>query len=161
MSISKIGKRKRGVRPQRTMKFGYYIMNFAIGAILFVTGYVFFISKLEHNFVQLIYIIIWNLLAGIIASFFCRWFMRFWEFDKTFNFYLRSIFITLIYSFLIWLGLISLLFDKYEIIITSLSDFWNLVISSNFWEFALILFLLKFFVFFMSDYFSDKMAFGG
>lgn len=161
MTVSKVGKSKRKLRPQRTMKFGYYMMNFGIGAILFVTGYVIFISKLEHNLIQLFYIIMWNFVAGITASFFSRWFMRFWEFDKTFNFYVRSIFITVIYSFLIWLGLVALLFDQYEIVITSLLEFWNLIISSNFWEFALILFLLKLFVFFASDYFSDKLAFGG
>jgi len=142
-------------------KWGYYLLNIAFGTVFFLLGYVLHISKMEHNFEQFIYIIVWMALTGLLASFICRFMMKYWSYDKTFNFYTRSIFSVLISSILIFLGLYSSLFQKYEISASSFIEFWQLIISSEFWEFLLVIFLIKLFVFFAADYFSDKIAFGG
>jgi len=160
MTVRKKGSR-RGIRPQRTHKLGYIVLNFFLGAILFVIGYMFFLAQMDHNLVQLGMIILWNGSAGIVASLFCRWFMRYWDFQKSFNFYFRGILIILISSLFIWLGLFGSLFDRYNISLDSFSGFIDQITGSAFWEFIIIVFLLKMFVFFASDYFSDKVAFGG
>jgi hypothetical protein len=149
------------LHTNREHKWGYYLLNIAFGTIFFLLGYVLHISKLDHNFEQLILIIAWMTITGILASFICRFIMKYWDFDKTFNFYTRSIFSVLISSILIFLGLYSTMFQKYEISANSLSEFWGLLTSEVFWEFLLVIFLVKLFVFFAADYFSDKIAFGG
>ena len=142
-------------------QWGYYLLNIAFGTIFFILGYVIYIAKMDHNFKQFIYIIVWMAITGLISSFICRVIMKYWRFDKTFNFYTRSIFSVLISSILIFLGLYSMMFQQYEISASSLIAFWGVITSSLFWEFLLVIFLIKLFVFFAADYFSDKMAFGG
>lgn len=158
----KIKKMKRiKLHSNKEHKFGYYLLNIAFGTVFFMLGYVLYISEMEHNFEQWIYIILWMAITGLLASFICRFIMKYWQFDKTFNFYTRSVFSVLISSILIFLGLYSSMFEKYEIYANSFLEFWELIISSTFWEFLLVIFILKLFVFFAADYFSDKIAFGG
>lgn len=156
-------KKMKGIklRASKEHKWGYYLLNIAFGTIFFILGYVLHISKMDHNFEQFIYIIVWMSITGLLASFICRFIMKYWDYDKTFNFYTRSIFSILISSILIFLGLYSSLFQKYEISANSLIALWELIISPEFWEFLLVIFIIKLFVFFAADYFSDKIAFGG
>lgn len=158
-----MAKKKKGIKlhTDNEHKLGYYLLNITFGTILFMLGYILHISKMEHNFEQLTFIIVWMAITGLIASFICRYIMKYWQFDKTFNYYMRSIFSVLISSILVFFGLYSMMFQKYEISASSFVEFWGLITGSAFWEFLLLIFLIKLFVFFAADYFSDKIAFGG
>lgn len=151
------GRRKK---PEKH-KLGYFLFNILFGTIIFMIGYYAYIVNFEHNLEQLLYILIWNIISGLFASLICRTLMNYWEFDPNLNFYIRSMMMTSVFSIMVFLGLYSTLFERYQIQATTLIDFWELIISRDFWEFTLIILIIKLFVFFGSDYFADKIAFGG
>lgn len=102
-----------------------------------------------------------NLFTGFIVSWIFRIRFKYFSFEKNLNARFKPILESLLNSILIWIGVTSLLFDRYWVPVESVAGFFQMFISANFWEFLMICLGIKLFIFYMSDFISDKFAFGG
>lgn len=130
------------VRRNKTL---FSLINIVLSTVFMVAAYWLWLKDLEKNFTQLLLIILASIITGWIGSWVARLMtMHFKSLVKPFNYYLRALFQSVFYGLLIWIGLITLIFETME-----------------FWEICLVLLLVKAFIFFASDYASDKVSFGG
>jgi hypothetical protein len=152
---SKPKSKSKSRRSENMNKLLYMLINSLLFIFAFVIIYKFWLINLSNDWVFYYYIIpfnkkltlifLVNFGLGIIISMIVRLVIGFWD-NKlhTMNFIFRSLIQSAIYSLLIWVGVIAYFFDTLDLI--------DLIIA---------LLLLKFLVFLMADFFSDKLSFGG
>lgn len=119
----------------------YRILNAMLGTITFVAIYKIWLDD-DNNY---LYIFLAMLLSGILVSWTLRICCGYYETNMTIQHSIKNLINVLIYVTLVWGGIISWLFE-------AVPEIWMLI---------LILMMTKLFVFLVSDYFADKMTFGG
>lgn len=145
----------RHKRSETANKLLYMALNSLLFIVAFVIVYKLYLQYIPNDWEFIYYILpynkkltlifLFNFGLGIIISFILRIAIGYW--DEKFhamNFIFRNLIQSLLYSILIWIGVIAFFFDYME---------WlDLVIT---------LLAIKLFVFLIGDFFADKLSFGG
>jgi len=115
---------------------------------------------MEHNFSQYITIFAISWGSGVIASIFTRIFNAYFEdiFKNTQEIF-RGIIQALIYSILIYFGLVPYLLQEHNLEISSFLSFIQAIITVDFWNVFAIFMIVKLVVFLLADFVADRFAF--
>lgn len=142
-------------------QFFYIVFVTFFGALFFTVPYLLYLSALPQDITLFGYILGWNILSGICAGFIARVLTLYsggiW---KTFQTLMKNLINSLIYSTLIFFGLLQFIFSKYQIDYSSLANFIVFVGTSAFWELVMYSMVLKLIIYLASDFISDKITFG-
>lgn len=144
----------KGKTSDLVKKLKYWVINSLMFILGFVIIYKLWLKPMPNEWEFYYYIIPFNLKLtliflvnfglGILISFVIRIALGYWEKKfHPFNFILRNLFQSAIYSFLIWIGIIEYFFETLSLM-----------------DLLLALFLAKMFVFYISEDLADKISFG-
>lgn len=139
--MKKMGREEIKKVKESNHKILYQLLNALLGTLVFVLIYKIWLDDDNNYF----YIFLAIILSGLLVSWTLRLFCKYFETNLTVQHTMKNFFIALIYATLVWAGGISWIFSRF-------SDFWDLIV---------VLMLTKLLVFLLSDFLSDKIAFGG
>jgi hypothetical protein len=124
--------------------FMYSLLNALFSTLLFVATYYFYLNTVS-GLLQLVLLFTSSVITGIIGSWIARTICHFYK-NKfhDMQFITRNLFISLFYSILIFIGVITFIFESFDLIA---------VIT--------ILLVIKSVLFFACDFLADKFTFGG
>jgi fructose-specific phosphotransferase system IIC component len=139
----------------------YTILVTFFGALFFTVPYLLYLAKLPRGVELFGYIFLWNILAGILAGIVARLLTAYkGNLFKTSQTLTKNILYAIIYSVLVYFGMIQYIFAKYNVSYDSVWVFLQYLGTSNFWELVGFLMVLKLIVYLGSDFISDKITFG-
>jgi len=145
--MSNIVKKNRwgNFRVNKERNFWFKIVRIVITTVVFSIIFVFLVLKITNPFFQWLGTISAVAFAMMMGTPTARVVTKSsFRDDKDFQFFTRAFFVIFIYSTLVWM---SAQFDIYS--------------KLNFGYIMIIFAFAKSFVFLLSDYFADKLAFGG
>lgn len=162
--MGSVSKRKIGKTPKnifRGSQLIYIILITFFGAFFFTIPYLLYLAQLPHDIILFGYILLWNIIAGICAGITARLLSLYGHgIFKTSQTITKNFLNSLIYSLLIFFGLIQFLFQQYNVSFSSGWAFIQYLGTSSFWELVAFLGVLKLVVYLLSDFISDKLTFG-
>jgi hypothetical protein len=129
-------------------KLLYNFLDVVFSTLIFILVYIFWLQNLAFSFLSLAYIFLTGLLSGLLGSLIGRGIANYWNILKPTQAYLTSLINAMAYAFLIWLGFITLLFSNFDL---------NTPIGIM--QLILVMVFIKLFVFYMADYYADKILF--
>lgn len=128
----------------------YNFLDITFSTLIFILIYVFWLKDLEFSFLSLGYIFLSSLISGLMGSLIGRAIANYWSIIKPMQSYFASLLNAITYAFLIWLGFLTLVFSNFDL---------NTPIGII--QFILVIIFIKMFVFYMSDYYANKITFQG
>jgi hypothetical protein len=138
----KVTKIKTKVQKSDTI---FNLVKATISSIITILLYWFWLKDLERDLIQLLLIIASSIVAGCLGSIMSRIITHnFSSVINPMNYTIRNILQNVFYGLLIWVGIITYLFETLTLL-----------------EICIALIFLKLFIFFASDYYADKISFGG
>ncbi|NMB82394.1 MAG: hypothetical protein GYA14_11310 [Ignavibacteria bacterium] len=126
----------------------YDILNALLSTILFVVCYWAFLQDITDIFIQLIFLIIFSLITGILGSLIARLITNNKHYEINFQHWIKSILTSLLYAFLIWVGFLSYIFTWFD-----------LKIFEGWIQLSIILLILKIAISFFCDELADQITF--
>ena len=142
---------------------GYFILNIVLSTFIFIFIYFGYLLPLYTGVALFGSIILANIIAGIFGSMLARMLTsHFSKMGKT-NQKINQILISaVIYAICVYFGFYTMLLDRYvDINSLTVFEFFLYMFSMDFIEAMIILMALKFGVYLLSDFASDKFSFGG
>lgn len=136
-----MGREEVKIKQSGSHKLLYQLLNALLGTLVFVLIYKIWLDEDNNYF----YIFLAIILSGLFVSWTLRLFCKYFETNLTVQHTMKNFLIGTIYATLVWAGGITWLFEKFP-------DFWDLIV---------VLMLTKILVYLLSDFLSDKIAFGG
>jgi ABC-type uncharacterized transport system fused permease/ATPase subunit len=123
----------------------YNLFKSMFASAITILLYWFWLKDLERDLIQLLLIIASSIVAGCLGSIMSRIITHnFSSVINPMNYTIRNILQNVFYGLLIWVGIITYLFETLTLL-----------------EICIALIFLKLFIFFASDYYADKISFGG
>lgn len=123
----------------------FNILNTFFSALFMVIAYWMWIRYMDPDLQQLGYLILASIFTGFLGSWAARFLTRYYKtLVKPMNYYFRFMLQSVLYALIIWVGLITYLFQNFDLL-----------------KICAILLLIKLVLFFASDYYADKITFGG
>lgn len=154
---------EREEQRHRKPTLGYLILTAVFSSLVFLFLYYGYLI-IEYDGIRLFFaIFVANILAGLIGSWVARMFTaNFDDITKTSQQINRALISALIYTIIVYVGLLRFLQERYvDIKSMAIVDFCWFVVSKEFWEVLAILIAVKAFVYLFSDFMADKFSFGG
>ena len=149
------------MKGSRKHNWLYVIIKTIFSAMAMIYVYFNYLKDTEPAFTRFMYIFLFSCISSVLISWFLRLILRYWEMELNFQARLTIIMQHFLYSLLISLGFITMIFEKYDFEIEDLSEIWTMLQDMIFWELVAILLFLKICVYLLCDWMADKAAFGG
>lgn len=123
----------------------FSLANNIISTLLMVGTYWIWLRPQENSVEKYGLIILCAIVTGFIGSWITRMLFGYYkQLIKQTNYYIRMLFIDLLYALIIILGFLTYVFENF-----------------GFWEILLIWLMLKLGLFLLCDFITDKITFGG
>jgi hypothetical protein len=147
--------------PRPTL--GYVVLDAMFSTLIFVFVYFLYILPRDRDILSFALLFALNLVSGLVGSFIARMFTLNWtQMSKTGQMINRTLIAGLIYTIIVFFGLFDFVMARYiDINTMTIAAFLVYLISRQFLEIVAILMGMKVAVFLFSDFFADKLAFGG
>lgn len=150
-------------RKEPKPTFGYTVLTAMFSTLIFVFVYFMYILPRDRDILSFALLFALNLASGFIGSIMARAFTANWtQLNKTSQMINRTLISSLIYSIIVFFGLFNFVMARYiDLNTMTVAAFLIYLISKDFLEIVAILLGFKVLIFLSSDFFADKMSFGG